>query len=456
MNAIVKSIIPGSPASLTKITPGDSLRRINGEIINDVLDYEYYSYDNHLLLELNDPAERVKLISIKKPEGAGLGLVFDNYLMDKELHCVNNCIFCFIDQLPDGMRKSLYYKDDDIRQSFLQGNYITLTNLSRDDIQRIISLRISPINVSVHTLDPGLRLFMLGAEKKDRQARRNVNNGISAFRALARANITLNCQIVCCPGINDGWELSKTIEELISFGSCINSVSIVPVGLTRHRQGLTELQPFDKHLAVQTIRQVEHYGNKCLKQRGSRVFFCADEMYMTAEMELPPNEYYEEYPQLENGVGMMRLFITEFINALDDCEDDIRITAGEKSRVCSIATGFLAHRYLTNILDTLNEKYDTIFCGVFAVRNDFFGDSITVSGLVTGSDIIGQLSGKYLGEKLFIPRNMLRNTGSSECLPEDEVFLDDITVQEVSDKLGVPVRIVDQNGADFLQALLGD
>jgi len=432
MNAVVKSIIPNSPASKSKITHGDVLRKINCYQITDVLDYEFYSYDSRLLLELVSPDGRVKLVNLRKPEGADLGIEFDDYLMDERKHCENNCIFCFINQLPGGMRESLYYKDDDIRLSFLQGNYITLTNLSRREIERIIKLRISPINVSIHTLNPKLRSYMLGGEKGGK--------GIDSFKALAKAGIKLNCQIVCCPGVNDGWRLSRTIEGLIRLGSCINSVSIVPVGLTRHREGLAELRPFNRVTALQTIRRVEHYGKRCLKKRGSRVFFCADELYMLAGLRLPENDHYEDYPQLENGVGMMRLFATEFEIALK------RQKVNPKANKCSIVTGALAYKYLTKFLKTVTEKYDKIDCEVFAIQNDFFGESVTVSGLVTGRDILTQLKDKQLGSRLLIPKNMLR--------AGEDVFLDDITVLELTNELGVPVCIVEPDGAELLNAVL--
>jgi len=442
MNAIVKSIIPNSPASKTKAAPGDVLRKINGNVIYDILDYEFHSYDSSLLLELTCPDGKVKLIDLNKPEGSELGLEFETFLIDKERHCANKCIFCFIDQLPKGMRESLYYKDDDVRLSFLQGNYVTLTNLLNKDIARIIKQRISPINVSIHTLNPKLRSFMLGGKKG--------GLGIKAFKALAKGGISLNCQIVCCPGINDGRELSKTIKELIQLGPCINSVSIVPVGLTRYRRELMELQPFNKEHALQTVRKVEVYSEKCLKSRGSRVFYCADEIYMMAGLELPGNNFYESYPQLQNGVGMMRLFITEFENALSENEETVvneqikQLTASSYS----IVTGVLAHPYLTNISNTFSSRYDKIRCYVYAIENRYFGESITVSGLITGRDIITQLIGKTLGSKLFVPRNMLRSG--------EEVFLDDTTVSDVSKTLGVPVRIVEQDGADLLRALLGN
>ena len=476
MNAIVKSIIAGSPAAMTIIKPGDVLRKINSTVINDVLDYEFFSYDSYLLLEFVSPGGKVKLIRVQKPEGMDLGIEFDTYLMDKERSCANKCIFCFIDQLPGGMRESLYYKDDDVRLSFLQGNYVTLTNLSQNDIERIINQRISPVNVSLHTLDPDLRSYMLG-----RKSPKETDRGIKAFHTLTKAGITLNCQIVCCPGINDGWVLSKTIEGLLASGTCINSVSIVPVGLTKHRQGLPELQPFDKHLALQTVRQVEHYGKKCLKTRGSRVFYCADELYMMAQLDLPDNDFYEDYPQLENGVGMMRLFITEFEKELHMqsradtslfgttrgrhyCRVNMSSRSRERARfqkekyplcsaahsikpaVYSIVTGTLARQYLTKLSKIITARYDTIVCNVYAVRNEFFGESVTVSGLVTGSDIIAQLREKVQGSKVLIPQNMLRSG--------EETFLDDITVTELSNTLGVPVRIVKQDGADLVHAFL--
>jgi len=454
--------LPGSPASRTNIARGDVLRRINGNTISDVLDYKYATYDALLLIELAGANGGIKLVRIHKPEGADVGLEFETFLMDKERSCANKCIFCFIDQLPKGMRSTLYYKDDDVRLSFLQGNYITLTNLSKRDIERIIKLRISPINVSVHTLDPELRTYMLGTN--------NGAAGVNALRTLAGAGITLNCQIVCCPGINDGTKLGRTIEDLYALGPYINSVSVVPVGLTKHREGLPELQPFDRELAIKTVRQVDIFGENCLKKRGSRMFFCADELYMKAGMKLPPHIYYEDYPQLENGVGMMRLFITEFLEELgqftihnsqftmkDTRYEAYRLTCSAKSDInnsvfdvqhssFSIATGVSASKYLTKLLKIVSKKYGKIWCRVYAIRNDFFGDSVTVSGLITGGDIIDQLKGRKLGKKLVLPQNMLRHG--------DDVFLDDVTVTDVSEALGVPVEVIGRSGADLFHAIL--
>jgi len=442
MNATIRKIASGSPAAKTIIAAGDILRRINGQAITDVLDYKFCSYDECLMLELVDAHGKLKLVRLRKPEGADIGLEFETFLMDKERSCANKCIFCFIDQNPKGMRNTIYYKDDDVRLSFLQGNYITLTNLSQDDVERIIKLHISPINVSIHTLNPVLRSSMLG----------NKNGGaaIDALRKLAQAGITLNCQIVCCPGYNDGEELSRTIEGLVALGSSINSVSVVPVGLTQHRAALTEIEPVGYALAREIVNTVNHYGAQCMNSRGSRVFFCADELYMKAGLLLPSDEFYEGYPQLENGVGMMRLLITEFEEALAQItSNQLQMRDEEKSSLAefSVATGVLAQRYLTKLLRMAAKKYDTISGSVYGIKNDFFGESITVSGLVTGADLITQLRGKKLGSRLLIPQNMLRFG--------EHTFLDDVKVSDVSEALGVPVRIVKQNGVDLLHAFLG-
>jgi len=452
LNAVVKVILPGSAASGTIISKGDTLRRINGHEIADVLDYKFFSYEKRLMIELTGADGKLKLVRLNKPEGADIGLEFDSFLMDAQRACSNKCIFCFIDQLPRGMRKSLYYKDDDVRLSFLQGNYVTLTNLSKSDIERIVKMRISPVNVSVHTLDPELRGFMLGTP--------SATAGIDALKVLAKAGITLNCQIVCCPGINDGDDLSRTLSGLIALGPAINSVSLVPVGLTKHRKGLEQINPVSREQALEIIRQARYFGEKCLRMRGSRVFYCADELHIIAGLKLPPHEHYEEYPQLENGVGMMRLFITEFEEELrqnknhkpqitnhkpHNTNNRARITKIPPNSSFSVATGAAAYEYLTNLLNFSTNCCDRINGKVYAIRNDFFGESVTVSGLVTGGDIIAQLKGRDLGGRLLIPQNMLRHG--------DDVFLDDVTVAEVSEALGVPVRVVRQDGGEFYRAI---
>ena len=432
MGAVVKEIIPGSPAARSIIIPGDILRKINGNAIGDVLDYKYYSYESSLFIELLSAQGKLKLVRLNKAEGADIGLEFDTFLMDSERSCANKCIFCFIDQNPPGCRKALYYKDDDVRLSFLQGNYVTLTNLGKHDVARIIKLRLGPINVSVHTLNPGLRSFMLGNKR--------AADGIEILESFARAGIMMNCQIVCCPGVNDGAELRRTMEEFTKLGHAVNSVSIVPVGLTKYRENLAELTPFNPEIARETIEIVEDFSEKCLKKRGSRVFFCADELYIKAGRELPPDELYEDYPQLQNGVGMMRLFITEF-------EDVLKNQKKLPVKPFSIATGKIAAGYLTSLLKTASEKFGEITGSIYEIKNDFFGENITVSGLVTGGDIVKQLAGKELHARLLIPRNMLKHG--------EDVFLDDMTVMQVAEKLGVPVIVVEQNGADFLRVIIG-
>jgi len=447
MNAVIKDIESGSIAAKTSIKTGDMLQKINGNEIVDVLDYMYYSYDKTLRLQLLTPQWKYKLLNISKDEGESLGLNFETYLMDDERSCANRCIFCFIDQNPMNMRSTIYYKDDDVRLSFFKGNYITLTNLSEEDVQRIIKLRISPINISVHTLNPTLRAHMLGNKRG--------GESIAILKRLADAGITLNCQIVCCPGVNDGAELQSSIKGLIDLGKNINSVSVVPVGLTKYRQGLPELTPFNREIARKVIRIVEFYGHKCLMERGSRVFFCADEIYVKAGLKLPQDEFYEVYPQLENGVGMMTLLMTEFDEAMDDMDADkqnIRRLKKLKGKTLeqskfTVATGVTAAGYLTKLLNKASARYDRINGTVLSIDNEFFGSSVTVSGLITGGDIISQLKGKDLGERLLIPINMLRHG--------EDVFLDDVKVSDVSKALGVNVRVVKRDGADLLQAFLG-
>ena len=432
MKEIIRSIDAGSPAHKRRIHPGDRLVSVNGNPIHDVLDYKYHTYEEKLVLELERPGGRRVRVKIRKPEGMDLGLNFDTYLMDTARSCANRCLFCFVDQLPAGMRETLYFKDDDARLSFLQGNYITLTNLSPREAQRIMDLHVSPINVSVHATDPALRCKLLGNP--------NGGRGLELMRDFAGANIIMNCQVVCCPGLNDGAQLQKTMEDLASLYPQVPSVSIVPVGLTKHRQGLCELTPFDRERALETVRQVEAYGEACLERCGSRIFFCADEMYLKAGLPLPEDEFYEDYPQLENGVGLMRLLITEFDAAYEE------LTPGDLCEF-SVATGVSAAPFIRSLAEKAARRDPAIRGTIYPVVNDFFGHTIDVAGLVTGGDIIRQLTGKELGKRLLIPRNMLRQG--------EGVFLDDVTLPELSEKLGVPVRVVEQDGGDLAAAMNG-
>ena len=432
MENIIKSIDRGSPLH-RKAHVGDAVIAINGNKIIDVLDYKFFAYDSRLKVLLRRPDGSEYEVAVRKSEGGDLGLEFESYLMDTPRSCANNCVFCFIDQLPKGMRRTMYFKDDDARLSFLLGNYITLTNLSKREIERIIALHISPINVSVHTTNPELRCKMLQNPR--------AGESIETMRRFAAAGIVMNCQIVCCPGLNDGEELLRSMRDLEEMYPGVHSVSIVPVGLTRFREGLYPLTPYTKELAAETIDMVTAFGDECLKRHGTRIFFCGDELYIKAERELPPDEFYEEHTQLENGVGMIRLLETEFRSALmlSDEPDGVPF---------SIATGVSAAPYFEKLLGMAKEKYGTIKGQVYAIENDFFGRSINVTGLITGQDLIKQLKGRKLGERLLISQNMLRR--------EEMDFLDDVTLEQASKELGVPIYPIEQDGFALWDAMAGD
>lgn len=426
----ITRVAPDSPAA-GKIAPGEHLTAINGYPIADVLDYQFYSYDAELILATKTAEGQFKLCMVEKEAGADLGLSFATYLMDSPKPCANQCIFCFIDQLPPGMRETLYFKDDDARLSFLTGNYITLTNLTERELKRIIQLKVSPINISIHTTDPGIRERMMGNKRAGRCA--------EIMRQLAAAGITMNGQIVLCPGINDSAALQRTMIDLVTLYPHLVSVSIVPVGLTRHRTGLYPLIPMTRSKAKSTIDQVEAFAAECLKQHGSRIFFSADELYLKAGLPLPDETYYEGYPQLENGVGLLTSFQAEFLAALDQLEEFIDPTP------FSIATGVSAAPFLKNLLQTAAEKYGKIEGQVYPVENNFFGHAVNVAGLLTGQDMIAQLQGKDLGEQLFIPTSVLRHG--------EGVFLDDMTTGGLAAILGVPVIPVEPNGEALLRTI---
>ena len=411
---------------------GDVLISINGNPIHDVLDYKYYAYDTRLAVELRGADGETKLIRIRKPEGGELGLDFETYLMDQAHSCANKCVFCFIDQMPKGMRPTLYFKDDDARLSFLMGNYMTLTNLSKREVQRIIDLHISPINVSVHTTDPELRSFMLGNPR--------AGECLGIMRRFSEGGIVMNCQIVCCPGLNDGAQLQRTMEDLADMFPQVRSVSIVPVGLTKYRDGLYPLQPFTPELANRTIDQVESFGDACIEQYGERIFFCGDEMYLKAGREIPPDEFYERYAQLENGVGMLRLMKTEFLSAL-------KLQNEPDGVPFAIASGVSAAPFFRELIAEAKKRFPSLDGRVYAIENDFFGHSINVSGLITGQDLIAQLKGKDLGERLLISQNMIRR--------DEQDFLDDVTLEEASAALGVPIYPNSQDGFDLCDAMFG-
>ena len=427
---VVQSVDPRSPAQRAGVKVGEKLLEINGHRVIDVLDYKFYAYDSKVTLLLEKPDGKQRTVKVRKQEGEELGLNFETYLMDKARCCANRCIFCFVDQLPKGMRETLYFKDDDARLSFLMGNYITLTNLSARELDRIVELRVSPINISVHATEPELRAMLLG--------HRNGGQLMDIMRRFAQAHIVMNCQIVACPGVNDGEHLKKSMEDLVALYPYVKSVSVVPVGLTCHREGLYPLQPYDKDRAIQTVDIVEAYAEECLAKYGSRIFWCSDEFYLRAERPIPSDDYFEDYTQLENGVGMLRLLRTEFDCALR-LADEV-----DSVRPYSTACGVDAAEWIKEIVDSASEKCHTKG-NVYPIVNRFLGETITVSGLVTGGDLIAQLKGRELGERLLIPINMLRHG--------EDVFLDDVTLDDVARELNVEVIPVEQDGYDLCDAI---
>ena len=427
----IKSVDPTSPLR-GKAEVGDTVVSINGNAILDVLDYKFFAYDRELDVVLRRPDGTEYRVRVRKDEGGDLGLDFGSYLMDAPRSCANACVFCFIDQLPRGMRRTMYFKDDDARLSFLLGNYITLTNLSAREVERIIALHVSPINVSVHNTNPELRCKML----------RNPRAGesLEIMRRFAKAGIVMNCQIVCCPGLNDGEELTRSMRELEALWPAVHSVSIVPVGLTRFREHLYPLTPFTAEHAAETVDLVEGFSEGCLHRHGSRIFFCGDELYLKAGRALPDEAFYEEFTQLENGVGMLRLLETEFRSAL-------KLADAPDGRDFTIAAGVAAAPLLEKLLLLAREAFPTLRGRVVAVENDFFGRSITVTGLVTGGDLIAQLKGRELGERLLISQNMLRR--------QEMDFLDDVTLEGASAALGLPIYPVECDGFALCDAMFG-
>lgn len=432
---VIRAVAPHSPAHRAGIRVGETLTHVNGKQIVDVLDYKFYTYEPRLEVQLLDADGVTRTVKVRKMEGEDLGLDFETYLMDRARSCANNCIFCFVDQMPPGMRKTLYFKDDDARLSFLMGNYITLTNLSDREVQRIIDLRVSPVNISVHTTDRQLRAEML--------CHKNAGRGIDIMERLAKANITMNCQIVSCPGINDGAALEKTMKDLAAMHPAVNSVSVVPVGVTKYREGLYPLKPYTREQAQAVVDQVEAFGKECKDRLGSTLIWCSDEFYLLAGRTLPEEAYFEEFTQLDNGVGMLRLLRQEFVRALDLMDEEEM----ESAVPFSIATGVSAAPFLEELVALATEKNGIIKGEVYPIINHFFGETITVAGLVTGGDLIEQLRGKELGQRLLIPANMLRSG--------ERVFLDDVSLDDVERELGVPVIPVAQDGYELLDAMVG-
>ncbi len=427
----ILSVEPSSFAEKCGILPEDILVSINGNKINDVLDYRFYIMDRSLDLIVERGGESLSL-NIRKPEYSDIGLEFSTYLMDEKKRCRNNCIFCFIDQNPKGMRETVYFKDDDERLSFLHGNYVTLTNLKDEDIDRIIKMRISPINISVHTTNPSLRVEMM--------RNRFAGDCLRYIEKLDSAGISINAQLVLCKGINDGEELRRSLSDLCALEN-IESVAIVPCGLTGHREGLYPLVPFDSASASAVIDTADSFGDENMASRGFRLVYPSDEFYLLAGREIPSEEYYDGYPQLENGVGMIRSDTEEFLECLEN------LSEMEYNRKVTVATGVSAFGFISSLAEKAMEKYPRLAVSVRAIQNDFFGRSVTVSGLVTGGDIINQLKNTDLGDELLVPENMLRAEG--------DLFLDNISLSDVSNALGVPVTVVPRGGYPLCEAMTG-
>lgn len=432
---IVKTIKPGSIAEEMEIEVGDKILAIDETEIEDIFDYQFLTQDTYLEVLVEKPDGEQWLLEIDKEFDEDLGIEFENGLMDEYRHCHNKCIFCFIDQMPKGMRETLYFKDDDSRLSFLQGNYVTLTNMSDHDIDRICRYHLSPINISFQTMNPQLRCKMLN--------NRFAGEALKKVDVLNEADIRMNGQIVLCKNVNDKEELRFSIKELMKYIPNLESVSVVPVGLSKYREGLYPLEPFTKEDAIETLKIIHEFQKECLEKYGIHFVHASDEWYILAEEELPGEENYDGYLQLENGVGMVRLLLDEFEDA---CLQAKERGANPSAKEISLATGRLAFPYIKRMCERVMKEYPQIQIHVYAIRNDFFGEMITVSGLLTGQDICAQLIGKELGSTLLLPQNVLRSG--------ERVFLDDLTLDDVESALQVQVNIVKSSGYDFLDACL--
>ncbi len=436
----IRSVEAGSIAQEMGIEAGDSLLAINGEEVEDIFDYQYLIQDEYIEVLIRKPSQEEWLLEIDKEYEEDLGLVFENGLMDDYRSCCNKCIFCFIDQMPPGMRETLYFKDDDSRLSFLQGNYVTLTNLSDRDVERIIRYHLSPINISFQTTNPQLRCRMLN--------NRFAGEALKKADRFFEARIEMNGQIVLCKGINDGEELEKSLRDLSRYLPYLRSVSVVPVGLSRYREGLYPLQPFTKEDAKKVLEQIHRWQKELFDRYGLHFVHASDEWYILAGQELPDEDNYDGYLQLENGVGMLRLLMEEFRDSLRQLEENGAMARWQKKkREVSAVTGRISAPYIRRMADRLEEKFPGLTVHLYPIRNDFFGEQITVTGLLTGQDIIAQLKGKELGEELLLPVNVLRSG--------ENVLLDDVTTQDISKALQVPVNIVKSSGYDFTETILG-
>lgn len=429
---IVSKVYEGSIAWEMEVEPGDELLSINGETVRDILDYRFLCKEEELLVLIRKPDGEEWELEIEKEIEEDLGMEFENGLMDDYHSCRNKCIFCFIDQMPPGMRETLYFKDDDTRLSFLQGNYVTLTNLNEEDMQQIIRYRLSPINISFQTMNPELRCRMLN--------NRFAGEALKKADMLAQAGIEMNGQIVLCKGINDGEELEYSIRELTKYLPHLKSVSVVPVGLSKYRDGLYPLEPFSRKDARRVLQTIHGWQQKLYKEYGTHFIHAGDEWYLLAGEELPKEESYDGYLQLENGVGMLRLLIEETKKEL------YARTGDDRAHELSIVTGMLAAPFLEQICVQIRQKYPNVKVHIYPIENRFFGERITVAGLVTGQDILEQLKGQKIGDGLLFPINMFRSG--------EHVFLDDVTLEEVESTLQTKACIVKSSGKNFVQAVL--
>lgn len=437
---LISYVEPGSAAYEGGILPGDCLIKVNGHKIRDIFDYRYYTTEENISLELIDAEGEPYIVDIEKDSDEDPGIAFAEPMIDADRGCANNCIFCFIDQMPPGMRDTLYFKDDDTRLSFLTGNYVTLTNIGYAELNRLVKYRLSPINVSVHTTNPELRCSML--------KHKGAGDVLKKIDVLRKGCITVNAQIVLCPGYNDGKELERTLSDLLSFSDCVASVSIVPVGLTKYREGLTKLRLPTKEEAEAVIDTAEKFRKLAIEKNGTGFVYPSDEFFIYAGRDIPDYSFYDEFPQLENGVGMLRLLdfqVCEYIQA--NKKRILKKTGKDYCRSVDVATGVAAFEFIKNLCRYTEAAFPGLTVNVHCIDNDFFGHTITVAGLITGGDLTAQLSGKLLSNELLITHNMLRNG--------ETVFLDNIDLAEAEKRLGVKITAVPDSGDDFVKALLG-
>lgn len=433
MAVIIDSVIKKSPCGKKRFAAGDLLININGHEISDVLDYNFYIDAENPVLTFKRN-NKFFITKIKKRENEDAGLQFATYLMDKQHSCKNKCIFCFIDQLPEGLRESLYFKDDDSRLSFLFGNYITLTNLTQREAERIVQMHISPVNISVHTVNPELRVKMM--------LNLNAGKSLRYLKYFAENKVKMNTQLVLCPGINDGEELKRSLEELGSLYPYVQSIAAVPVGLTKHRDRLPKLNSYTKESALEVIDIIDGFNRNFKEKHGETIAYAADEFYIKAELNMPDEAYYNDYPQIENGVGLWTSFKKEFMSALKENNSELK---GERN--VSIATGCAAYPLICELAKSAQEKYGNLNIKVFKTENRLFGNTVTVAGLLSGNDYISVLYGEDLGDELLIPAVSLKR--------DEDIFIDDITLDEMSQILNIKVTPVINDGYELLTALLG-